>query len=77
MMSVLPSPARGKVIPTDTPHSVIMSLPEWDDNIALATGKLGDLLETTYPRFVLHTFVKQVHLYTPLSFGPYCLFDSA
>ena len=31
--SVCPSPARGKAIPPDTPHSVIVSLPEWEDNV--------------------------------------------
>jgi cystathionine gamma-synthase len=61
-MSVFPSPVRCRGIPPDTPHSVIISLPEWEDNVELAKGNkiLIDLLETTYPRFVIHIFVKQV-----------------
>ena len=61
-MSVLPSPARCRAIPTDTPHSVIICLPEWEDNTEIATGNkmLIDSLETTYPRFFIHIFVKQV-----------------
>ena len=63
-MSSFPSPARCKGIPPDTPHSVIFSLPEWEDVIEIAKHNkiLIDLLETTYPRFVMHTFVTQVRL---------------
>ena len=59
-MSLSPSPACGKGIPLDTPHSVIISLPKWSDNIALCEHKLDDILEATYPRFSLDAFVKQV-----------------
>ena len=63
-MSVFPSPVRCRAIPLDTPHSVIMCLPEWEDNVELAdhNKKLIDLLETTYPRFAIHKIVKQVRL---------------
>ena len=62
-MSLFPSPTRCRGIPLDTPHTIIISLPAWDDNVALGKGnKILDLLETTYPRFVLHMFVKQVHI---------------
>jgi hypothetical protein len=61
-MSVFPSPARCRGIPPDTPHTVIVSLPEWEDNVELAKNNkiLIDLLEATYPRFIAHMFVKQV-----------------
>ena len=61
-MSVFPSPARCRGIPPDTPHSVIISLPEWEDVAELGSYNkmLTDLLETTYPRFFFHIFVKQV-----------------
>jgi hypothetical protein len=61
-MSVFPSPARGRSIPPDTPHSILFSLPEWEDNIEIAKGNkiLCDTLETTYPRFQVPIFVKQV-----------------
>ena len=62
-MSVFPSPARCRGIPPDTPHSIIISLPEWEDVVEISNlnGMLIDLLETTYPRFVIHIFVKQVN----------------
>lgn len=57
-----PSPAVARAIPPDTPHSVIHSLPEWQDNVDYSEGKkeLFDSFETTYPRFVIHPLVKQV-----------------
>lgn len=69
-MSVFPSPPRGRAIPPDTPHSVIVSLPEWEDNVQLSKGNkiLCNSLETTYPRFHFQWFVKQVR-YIP--FGSY------
>jgi cystathionine gamma-synthase len=69
-MSVFPSPARGRSIPPDTPHSILFSLPEWEDNIELAKGNkiLCDTLETTYPRFQVAIFVKQVRNTILLSF---------
>ena len=66
-MSVVPSPARCRAIPPDTPHSIIICLPGWDDNVEVATGNqmLLEALETTYPRFFIHIFVKQVRRTTP------------
>ncbi|KAF8150620.1 pyridoxal phosphate-dependent transferase [Crassisporium funariophilum] len=60
-MSLFPSPDLAKAIPPNTPHSVVHSLPEWKDNVEFAKSNqaLFDSLETTYPRFVLHPFVKQ------------------
>ena len=59
-MSLPLSPPAGKGIPPNTPHTLIISLPEWDDSQALVNGKLKDVLETTYPRFDLDFAVKQV-----------------
>lgn len=61
-MPVFPSPSVGKAIPPDTPHSIIMCLPEWDDVVEVGKGtkKWRDLLEATYPRFAFQTLVKQV-----------------
>jgi hypothetical protein len=41
-----------------------MCLPEWEDNVELANYNktLIDSLDTTYPRFLLHKFVKQVRI---------------
>ena len=52
-MSVFPRPARCRVI---------FSLPEWDDVVELGNYNkmLVDSLETTYPRHIIHIFVKQV-----------------
>ena len=73
-MSVLPSPALGSRIPADAPHSIIFSLPNWDDNVALGKGSkiVHDQLETTYPRFGIHMFVKQVG-YTLYPIGSFFL----
>ena len=59
---MFPSPSRGRAIPPDTPHSVIVSLPEWEDNVQLSKGNknLCNSLETTYPRFQFQWFVKKV-----------------
>ena len=75
-MSVFPSPARCRGIPPDTPHSIIFSLPEWEDNVELVTGNkiLINSLETTYPRFVIHMFVKQVRCILYYPFGLYFIF---
>ena len=59
-MSLFPSPGLCRGIPRDTPHTIIISLPAWNNAVELGKGKILDLPETTYPRFVLHTFVKQV-----------------
>jgi hypothetical protein len=62
-MSVFPSPVRCRAIPPDTPHSVILCLPKWEDNVDLANSRnkiLIDISETTYPRILIHNFVKQV-----------------
>jgi hypothetical protein len=62
-----PSPTRGRAIPPDTPHSIIVSLPEWEDNVQLSKGDklLCNSLETTYPRFQFQWFVKQVRYHMP------------
>ena len=57
-MSVFPSPARFRAIPPDTPHSIILCIPKWDDH--LGNKIQADLLETTYPRIHIQNFVKQV-----------------
>ncbi|KAF5382260.1 hypothetical protein D9757_008937 [Collybiopsis confluens] len=56
------SPPLGRSIPPDTPHSIVHSLPEWKDNTDFAVSKkeLFDILEATYPRFVLHPLVKEL-----------------
>ena len=61
-MSLFPSPARCRMIPPDIPHTVIFSLPKWEDVVQLGNYSkiLDDLLETTFPRHIIHEFVKQV-----------------
>jgi cystathionine gamma-synthase len=55
------TPARGCPVPPNTPHAVVNSLPEWEDNVAVAMGKGEEFMKgTTYPRFNIHPFVKQV-----------------
>ena len=50
------------MIPPDTPHTVIFSLPKWEDVVQLGNYSkiLVDLLETTFPHQIIHKFVKQV-----------------
>ncbi|KAJ6547000.1 pyridoxal phosphate-dependent transferase [Mycena capillaripes] len=62
-MPLEPSPARGCPIPPNSPHTVCNSLPEWEDNIANAInmGKGDEIFKgTSYPRFNIHPFVKQL-----------------
>ncbi|KIK57870.1 hypothetical protein GYMLUDRAFT_228442 [Collybiopsis luxurians FD-317 M1] len=56
------SPPLAHAIPPNTPHSIVHSLPEWNDNTDFAVSKkeLFDALEATYPRFVLHPRVKEL-----------------
>jgi cystathionine gamma-synthase len=58
------------MIPPDTPHTVVFSLPEWKDVVELGNYSkiLVDELETSYPRHIVHIFVKQVR------YIPYYLF---
>ncbi|KAF8811472.1 PLP-dependent transferase [Phlegmacium glaucopus] len=79
-MSLFPSPARCGGIPPDTPHTVLISLPEWNDNVEISkhnTTLQFDWTETTYPRFVLHPFVKQlaniILSASKCDVGTYCL----
>ncbi|KAJ6611962.1 pyridoxal phosphate-dependent transferase [Mycena sp. CBHHK59/15] len=49
-------------MPRGTPHSVLNSLPEWQDNVNFALGRrdlIGEV-DTTYSRFGIHPFVKQL-----------------
>ncbi|KAJ7221727.1 pyridoxal phosphate-dependent transferase [Mycena pura] len=56
-----PSPPTGLAIPPNTPHSVLNSLPEWDDNIMIVQGRGSEILkETTYPRFNIHPCVEEL-----------------
>ncbi|KAJ4486280.1 PLP-dependent transferase [Lentinula aciculospora] len=54
------NPPLDHCIPPNTPHSVIQSLPTWQDNVYRAIGRpvQSDLLETCYPRFVIHPFLR-------------------
>ncbi|KAJ7929236.1 pyridoxal phosphate-dependent transferase [Mycena leptocephala] len=61
MVSPEATPARGCPAPPNTPHAVVNSLPEWEDNVAIVMGKGEEILKgTTYPRFNIHPFVKQL-----------------
>ena len=59
-MSVFPSPTLGGAIPPNTPHSILFSLPTWEDVVQIVKGNKIPSLETTYPRFLIHMLVKQV-----------------
>jgi hypothetical protein len=59
-LSLEPTPARGYPVPSNVPHIVTNSLPDWEDNIALSLGKAEFFTGTSYPRFTIHPFVSQV-----------------
>ncbi|KAJ3778015.1 PLP-dependent transferase [Lentinula raphanica] len=53
------NPPLDHCIPPNTPHSVIQSLPTWQDNVYRAIGRPSTgIPETCYPRFVIHPFVR-------------------
>ncbi|KAJ7773021.1 PLP-dependent transferase [Mycena metata] len=53
-----PTPPRGLSVPPHIPHTVINSLPSWEDNILCCIGRGDEFLrETTYPRFGIHPFL--------------------
>ncbi|KAF5390308.1 hypothetical protein D9757_002816 [Collybiopsis confluens] len=53
------NPSLVRSIPPNTPHSVINSLPTWQDNVDRAQGKQDviPLMLSSYPRFVLHPLI--------------------
>ncbi|KAJ7789388.1 pyridoxal phosphate-dependent transferase [Mycena olivaceomarginata] len=59
-LSLEPSPARGYPVPSNVPHIVTNSLPDWEDNIALSLGKAEFFTGTSYPRFTIHPFISQL-----------------
>ncbi len=71
-VAVPPVPAAsalGKSIPADIPHAVSVSLPRWQDNIDYEEGRLGDVLETGYPRFFIHRSIQKVSCCCPVTSG--------
>ncbi|KAJ7184323.1 pyridoxal phosphate-dependent transferase [Mycena filopes] len=61
VMPVEPTPPRGLSVPPHIPHTVVYSLPEWEDNILVCIGRGEELQpETSYPRFAIHPFVKKL-----------------
>ncbi|KAJ3737105.1 pyridoxal phosphate-dependent transferase [Lentinula guzmanii] len=54
------NPPLDHCIPLNTPHSVIQSLPTWQDNVYRAIGRQtqNGFVEACYPRFVIHPFVR-------------------
>ncbi|KAE9396415.1 PLP-dependent transferase [Gymnopus androsaceus JB14] len=56
------NPQLSRCIPPNTPHSMIHSIPTWQDNVDLCMGRGAavNILETTYPRFYIHPFLQQV-----------------
>ncbi|KAE9396407.1 PLP-dependent transferase [Gymnopus androsaceus JB14] len=62
------NPPLARAIPPKTPHSLIISLPTWQDNVNFGKGTIDQaLMETTYPRFAIHPLVRSV---TKSSFSP-------
>ncbi|KAF7353662.1 PLC-like phosphodiesterase [Mycena venus] len=59
VLSLEPTPARGYPVPPNVPHIVTNSLPDWEDNVALALGK-EFFTGTSYPRFHIHPFIKRL-----------------
>lgn len=50
----------GMPIPPMTPHAVSVSLPRWQDNVDYEEGRLGDVMQTGYPRFFIHKSIQKV-----------------
>ncbi|KAJ7032494.1 pyridoxal phosphate-dependent transferase [Mycena alexandri] len=66
-----PTPARGLSVPPHIPHTVVNSLPRWEDNILCCIGRGDEFLrETRYPRFGIHPFVKELAGVIVAAFDP-------
>ncbi|KAJ3841699.1 pyridoxal phosphate-dependent transferase [Lentinula raphanica] len=54
------NPPLDHSIPPNTPHSVIQSLPSWQDNVSYAMERhtQNESMETCYPRFYIHPFLQ-------------------
>ncbi|PWN42585.1 PLP-dependent transferase [Ceraceosorus guamensis] len=61
--------AVGTSVPPATAHAVSVSLPKWQDNVDYEEGKLGDVMETGYPRFFIHRLVQKLAALMLRKFG--------
>lgn len=50
----------GTSIPPATPHAVSVSLPKWQDNVDYEEGRLGEVMQTGYPRFFIHRSIQKL-----------------
>ncbi|KAJ7185437.1 pyridoxal phosphate-dependent transferase [Mycena filopes] len=71
IMPVEPTPLRGMSVPPHIPHTVVFSLPEWEDNILICIGRGEEIpKETSYPRFAIHPFVKKLTVVIVAALNP-------
>ena len=49
----------GEPIPPNVPHAVSVSLPHWQDIVDYEEGRLGNTMQTGYPRFFIHRSIQK------------------
>lgn len=58
--SLLPFIPMGEPIPPNVEHAVSVSLPRWQDIVDYEEGRLGDAMQTGYPRFFIHRSIQKL-----------------
>lgn len=59
---MLPSQEVGALIPNDTPHAVLVTLPTWEATVGYEEGErwVVDKMKSGYPRFFIHTRIQEL-----------------
>ncbi|WFD44354.1 cystathionine gamma-synthase [Malassezia psittaci] len=57
---LLPNVPMGEPIPPNVDHAVSVSLPRWQDIVDYEEGRLGDVMQTGYPRFFIHRSIQKL-----------------
>lgn len=66
----------GHPIPPNIDHAVSVSLPHWQDIVDYEEGRLGDKLQTGYPRFFIHRSIQKLAAVLQCKFarpGEHCM----
>ncbi|RDA86757.1 hypothetical protein CP532_1966 [Ophiocordyceps camponoti-leonardi (nom. inval.)] len=61
----------GQSIPPDAAHAISVSLPTWESNIGYEEGQewVTSRLQTGYPRFFIHEYIKALTIHVELYYG--------
>ena len=66
---LLPFIPMGEPIPPNVDHAVSVSLPRWQDIVDYEEGRLGNAMQTGYPRFFIHRSIQKLSSVMQCKFG--------